>query len=102
MFRIVRRADLSRICNPAQITGHQDDIGRFDGYIRARPDGNADISRCQRRGVVDAVADESQRAELVPQGDDRIHLAVGQHFGGDVIDPQPDQPEPARCAHCLR
>ena len=42
----------------------------------------------QRRRVVDAVANKGQAPMLLPQASHRLNLALGQHLGHDLINPE--------------
>src|SRR5258706_7643045 len=59
-----------RIGHAHQVVSHQRDVGRFDGDIRSRADGEADVGSRQRRGVVDAISSHRDQASgfLEPDG----------------------------------
>ena len=46
----------------AEVARHQNDIGRLDGDIRAAADRKTDIGFRQRRRIIDAIANEGDRA----------------------------------------
>ena len=56
------------------------DVGRVDGHIRARADGDADVRARERRRVVDAVADHGDLAACA-QAADLALLILRQHIG---------------------
>ena len=67
---------------PAQVVGHQREIGRCERDIRAlRAHRDADGARAQRERVVDAVADHHRPVAVLDLGHHAIHLLLGQHLG---------------------
>ena len=56
------------------------------GDIGARPDGDTDIGRRQRRGVIDAVAHHGHDLALLLHFLDLRGLVLGKDFGEDRID----------------
>jgi len=67
-----------------QAAGHQNHVGRFNGHVGAGA--KADIGLGERGRIVDAVAHEGQPTVLGFQALDRIHLAVGEDLGHDLVD----------------
>src|SRR2546426_628186 len=58
-------ADLDRRCDVERVRPHQDDVGGLDRDVGAGADREADIGLCERRRVVDAVADHCDTAPLL-------------------------------------
>ena len=68
----------------AQAAVDEHDVGRVDGHVRARADGDADVRARERRRVVDAVADHGDLAARA-QAADLALLAVGQHARDHLV-----------------
>lgn len=64
----------------------EDDVGRLDGHVSARADGNAHVSLRQGWGVVHAVAHHGHSLPLVLQLLDFGHLVRRQHLCKDFVD----------------
>ena len=68
----------------AQAAVDEHDVGRVDGHVRARADGDADVRARERRRVVDAVADHGDLAACA-QAADLALLTVGQHARDHLV-----------------
>ncbi len=69
-----------------QVAGHQDDVARLDRNVGPGADRNAHVCLGQRRGVVDAIADEGDLLALAVQALDLRRLLVGQDIGQHPVD----------------
>ena len=74
--------------NGSQIVFHQRDITGFDGHIRTRADGDADISRRQGRGIVDPVSDHGNHMPLQLQPLDLRRFIPRKNLRQDMINTQ--------------
>ena len=66
MTRSVWRESVMAEADEARVAADERDVGRLDGDVRARADGDAHIGLGQGRCVVDAVADHGHDAALRP------------------------------------
>mmetsp|Transcript_3209 Transcript_3209/g.19885 ORF Transcript_3209/g.19885 Transcript_3209/m.19885 type:complete len:356 (-) Transcript_3209:2367-3434(-) len=71
-----------------QVVLHQDEICRFQRDVRARPDGNPQIRRCQRRRIVDAIAHHGNPVTAGLQASHLVRLAGGRNLRHHVHDAQ--------------
>ena len=76
VLTIVRRPSITPARTHAQILLQQDDVRRRLGHVRGAVDGDADVRRVQRRGVVDAVAEKADRLAQALQRHDHAQLLL--------------------------
>ena len=82
--RAAREPD--RIGDGPQVIAEQDQVGGADRDVRAGPEGQPEIGRRQRRGVVDAVADHRDPAPLCLQAGDDGGLPGRERPRDDFVD----------------
>ena len=71
----------------AEVVGHQGDVGGFECRLRAAATHrDADIRLCQRRRVVDSVADHGNPVALALQIGNGSDLVFGHQVGAHLVD----------------
>lgn len=83
---------------PAEIVGHQRDVGGLQRDVAARrAHGDAEIGPGQRGRVIDPVANHRHPAASGGQPGDPVALVLGQQFGLNLIDAELGADPLGRC-----
>src|ERR1700730_3050699 len=72
--------------DPLEVAFKQRHAGALDRDIGARPHGDADIGRGERRGIVDAIPIHRNDTALRAQAFDHLTLVAGQNARLDIVD----------------
>ena len=83
------RESVMAVDDVARVAADEHDAGRLDGHIGAGADGDADIRRSERGGVVDAVADHRHPPTTGLEAAHRGRLVCREHLGRNLVDAQP-------------